>query len=1277
MKHRKKKGAGAIIIIAILLMLVTVTDTLMVFNMTRQQTLESGSYQLLSISGELESTINEAEKRTMQIAVTAQELLDDRKTLESFIYNTKKELLNEDKGALGIYIAGPGWDIIPDFEDRAPDFVATERSWYTGARKKQGGTNVTPPYVDVITGKICYTISVLLADKETVLGIDYTMDPIRAHIIQMYAQGSREAVIVTAEGIIAGCSDDKLVRKSLNEALPKYAGIYALAKNSDGVVTGRIKSGLFYDNLFATKSGSGWYLIVSESDWVLYRKSYLQLFATLILSVMLFALIIVLYTSTLRSRQKAEDALASKEAFLSGISGELKSPLKKILDISSHSGNRDMEDYEAGLAGIHEAGEKLSDMIGQILSYSSIVKKDKDEEHVEEHAIKGRMNTRFRGLIVCVMILVMGLSLYSNVRATYGWGKAQLKSEVRAYEDQLSQWINTQKSILDMFASTISTNPEMLDDYDGTIAYLDRIKNQYPEISVVYMANPELEPSVYMNNGWTGGPDWHVEERQWYIDTLNSDAGWSISSPYYDEQTGLYCITISERVYNFETGVFMGIFAIDFYMDKLVDILGSSYSEKSFAFLVDPSGDIINHPYGRYQMSVDSTTNVSALPYGEVNPDGESTKLFKEYDKSLRLVIAHRNDESKFTVYVVSSVWNIFGRVLLNGGFCLTAFLVCIIMVYRLLTDLIAWQDEANQRMKEAADKAIAAGRAKGQFLAQMSHEIRTPINAVLGMNEMILRECSDDKILDYSENIQSAGRTLLSLINSILDFSKIEDGKMEIIAVKYDTASMINNLVHSIQQRAKNAGLEFIVDVDEKLPSMLLGDDVRVTQVIMNLLTNAVKYTESGSVTLSLMTEERDGDDIEILVRVKDTGIGIKKEDMDKLFASFERIEEKRNRNIEGTGLGMSIVTRLLKMMDSELMVESVYGVGSCFSFVLKQGIADATPIGNYTERLIESRKKNEEKKQLKMPGAKVLVVDDNAMNIKVAANFLKLYGITADTAFSGAEAIKLCMGNKYDIIFLDHMMPKMDGVETLKNLKEQGLLTEKTVVIALTANAVVGAKESYLEAGFDDYLSKPIEVETLEEKLLKYLSSKAEEADKPDKSGKAEKKNDGYKENADPRGYTLIEFEAEDDKKEEEGGYHLIEFDDDDDKDKNTDSSAAIAKLKELGISTEDGLRYCAGSEEFYLEMVGDFLKTGGDKKDLIGGLYKGESWKDYETNVHALKSSAKTIGAMVLSEEARDMEYAAKSGDLEYIHKNHGILLKDYENLLGQLKEILEKK
>ena len=406
---------------------------------------------------------------------------------------------------------------------------------------------------------------------------------------------------------------------------------------------------------------------------------------------------------------------------------------------------------------------------------------------------------------------------------------------------------------------------------------------------------------------------------------------------------------------------------------------------------------------------------------------------------------------------------------------------------YLLLVD-VTKDRQYSLKMKEAAERAIAAEKAKSSFLAQMSHEIRTPINAVLGMNEMILREAKDDDIIEYSESIQGAGKTLLLLINSILDFSKIESGKMEIVPVKYKTTDMITNCLNSIMPRAAAKSLVIVREIDPNLPREMYGDDVRVAQVIVNLLTNAVKYTERGSVTLVIKEHSRTVNDIFIRVEVIDTGIGIKEEDMDKLFESFGRVEEKRNRNIEGTGLGMSIVTGLLQMMDSRLDVESKYGEGSKFSFVIKQQITDARPIGDFDIRSSE-KKKIDHHEMIDISGKEILVVDDNSMNLKVASRFLKLAGVSADIAFSGPEAIEKVKAKRYDMIFLDHMMPKMDGLETLALMRENKLLDNYTKVIALTANAIIGAKETYLQAGFDDYLSKPIDIKGLDDILRKHF--------------------------------------------------------------------------------------------------------------------------------------------------------------------------------------------
>ncbi len=375
-------------------------------------------------------------------------------------------------------------------------------------------------------------------------------------------------------------------------------------------------------------------------------------------------------------------------------------------------------------------------------------------------------------------------------------------------------------------------------------------------------------------------------------------------------------------------------------------------------------------------------------------------------------------------------------------------------------------EKEKSQELQNVSEKALAASEAKSAFLSNMSHEIRTPINAILGMNEMILRECDDENLLTYSESIKIAGSTLLGLINDILDFSKIEAGKIEIIPVNYDLSSVINDLVNMVQTRLDDKGLELKLNIDKSTPKLLYGDEVRIKQIISNILTNAVKYTEKGSVTLSVGYEKVDDDNVLIKVSVKDTGIGIKEEDMKKLFSEFERIEESRNRNIEGTGLGMSITKTLLDMMDSGLEVESVYGEGSCFSFALKQHVVKWEELGDYEKSYMDMLKGQvKSRERFTAPDARVLVVDDNTMNLMVFKSLLKRTKVKIDMAESGDEGLSLAYDKKYDMIFLDHMMPEKDGIETLhemKSLKNNPNLDTPTV--CLTANAISGARDMYI---------------------------------------------------------------------------------------------------------------------------------------------------------------------------------------------------------------------
>ncbi len=409
--------------------------------------------------------------------------------------------------------------------------------------------------------------------------------------------------------------------------------------------------------------------------------------------------------------------------------------------------------------------------------------------------------------------------------------------------------------------------------------------------------------------------------------------------------------------------------------------------------------------------------------------------------------------------------------------------------------------------LMEMTRAAESANRAKGAFLSNMTHEIRSPINAVLGMDEMILRESKDQTILDYAQNIKSAGSTLLGLVNDVLDMSRLEAGRLDIIPVEYHTASLVNDLVTIISQRASDKGLKLILHVDPDLPSTLYGDEIRIKQVVTNILTNAVKYTEKGSVTLDMRVVKKEGDTIATTVRVQDTGIGIKEEDLPKLFVAFERIEEQRNRNIEGTGLGLNITMALLSMMGSRLQVESTYGEGSAFFFTIEQKIVDDTPMGDYEAALRAVREKRAAyHESFTAPEALILVVDDTPMNLLVLKSLLKQTLVQIHTADSGDEALKLITERRYDMIFLDDRMPKKSGVETLHEMEGMEHKNHGVPVVILTANSADDAKKLYMEEGFSDYLAKPIDPEVLENMLRTYLpKEKVVEVSEDDRKSKS----------------------------------------------------------------------------------------------------------------------------------------------------------------------------
>lgn len=552
-------------------------------------------------------------------------------------------------------------------------------------------------------------------------------------------------------------------------------------------------------------------------------------------------------------------------------------------------------------------------------------------------------------------------------------------------------------------------------------------------------------------------------------------------------------------------------------------------------------------------------------------------------------------------------------------------------MVFILAVSAIHTMQDILQIEKEK-QQAILSNEAKGRFLANMSHEIRTPINAVLGMDEMILRESTDSKIIEYASDIKNAGQNLLSIINDILDFSKIESGKMEILPVEYDFSSFIHDVSAMILTRAEEKHLKMHVSVNPTLPYRLFGDEIRIRQVLLNILTNAVKYTEQGGFRLTVdgVTE---GENVRLYFSVEDTGIGIKEEDISKLFEKFERIEEKRNRNIEGTGLGLNITMHLLEMMGSTLQVESVYGKGSKFSFELVQKIVDAEPVGDLEDRLRRRQAKLDYKTAFFAPEAAVLIVDDNAMNRKVFKSLLKETKMQMDEAESGWQCLEMVVKKHYDIIFLDDMMPELDGVETLQKMKAfREYPCKDTPVVALTANAVAGAREMYLEEGFDDFISKPVVPAQLEKKIQRMLP-------------------------------------------EDKVVYEEVEQEEDTALWKNAEDLPAVD-----GIDWNYGLLHLS-DRNLLLDAVKDFYAGLEGRAVELEQCYQdirsdADALKLFQVRVHAMKSAALLIGAVPLSGMAKALEYAARDGRYEVIDAILPVFLEEWRSYHTKLKVCIPK-
>jgi len=532
------------------------------------------------------------------------------------------------------------------------------------------------------------------------------------------------------------------------------------------------------------------------------------------------------------------------------------------------------------------------------------------------------------------------------------------------------------------------------------------------------------------------------------------------------------------------------------------------------------------------------------------------------------------------------------------------------------------------EEIKRVREQAEQANIAKSAFLANMSHEIRTPMNAIVGLSDIIMEESRGRKVYEYACDIKSASSNLLALINDILDLSKVEAGKIELVLTKYSIKSMLDEILNMMDVVASQRGLPLKREFDPSIPCQYLGDEGRIKQILINILNNALKFTKEGHVIFTVTGERGETEDIERLIfRIEDTGCGIKEEDITGIFDNFKQVDSRQNRSVEGTGLGLAITKRLVEMMHGTIHVESVYGEGATFIVEIPLKIVDSRPLSEAADVEV---KKEEELELFSTKGCRVLVVDDNAVNRKIAGIFLQSYDLTVDEADSGMAAIEMVRATCYDIIFMDHMMPVMDGIEAVQIIhRECGENGRRPVIIALTANAMEGVRQTFLQNGFQDFITKPLDRRLLHEALLRWIP--------------AEKRTVG-----------------------KTWQNHLA-----DDDDRRKDFETIVIE----GIDTDEVASHSTGSVEDYLEILSLYCMDGRRKLTLLRTLWEQRDYKNYGIEVHGLKSASANVGAMSVSSNAREQERAVNRGDTDFVDKHVQQLLAEYEAQIEHISRFLE--